>query len=227
MSKWGEYGYYGITWGLMLCAITVPLLALAQKAFRARLRIYWLLVCAAVTLYLTGIFAFTMMPLSTAADVLCSTKGAQLIPFASFASAAKATSQLPLLAKLTNFSVLQLIFNVIMFIPWGFMARAIFKRKVGVAAATAFGASLLIETTQLTGFWGYYHCAYRIFDVDDLITNTLGGLLGALLAALWVRLRRRPENPLRTPKLFSHLPSLADQNQIGAQGMRNTKKSVG
>ena len=41
-----------------------------------------------------------------------------------------------------------------------------------------FLASLLIEVTQLTGIFGLYPCAYRFFEVDDLITNTTGTLLG-------------------------------------------------
>ncbi len=47
-----------------------------------------------------------------------------------------------------------------------------------------FLTSLLIETTQLTGIWGIYPCAYRLFDVDDLITNTLGGILGYAMGSI-------------------------------------------
>lgn len=76
------------------------------------------------------------------------------------------------------------------------MARAVFKRRVLTSTAIGLTGSLLIETTQLTGFWGYFPCAYRIFDVDDLMTNTTGALLGATLAAIWIAVRRRPEKPL-------------------------------
>lgn len=44
-----------------------------------------------------------------------------------------------------------------------------------------FALSLAIELTQLSGFWGLYPCAYRKFDVDDLLLNTLGVALGAYL----------------------------------------------
>ena len=30
--------------------------------------------------------------------------------------------------------------------------------------------------------WGIYPCAYRVFDVDDLLMNTLGAVLGSALA---------------------------------------------
>lgn len=51
-------------------------------------------------------------------------------------------------------------------------------------ALACFTTSLLIETTQLTGIWGIYPCAYRLFDVDDLITNTLGGILGYAMGSI-------------------------------------------
>ena len=51
----------------------------------------------------------------------------------------------------------------------------------------AFGLSLtlLVETTQLTGAWGLYPCAWRKFDVDDLIMNVVG------VAAGWAWMRCR------------------------------------
>lgn len=199
MKNWAEFGYTGMVWGLILCAVTVPLLAVAQKVFRQRLRLYWLVVCAAVTVYLTGVFAFTMMPLSSASQVVCSNNPVQLVPFASVYKAVSTNTSGTFIGLVTSYNFLQIAFNVLMFMPWGFMARAVFKRPVMTSTLTAFAGSLLIETTQLTGFWGIYPCGYRIFDVDDLITNTLGGLVGALVAVAWVRIRRRPEQPLRTP----------------------------
>ncbi len=63
----------------------------------------------------------------------------------------------------------------------------------GVRAAVffGFGLSLACELTQLTGIWGIYPCAYRAFNVDDLLLNTLGCVSGAALFA-WRRGRRHP-----------------------------------
>jgi uncharacterized RDD family membrane protein YckC len=44
--------------------------------------------------------------------------------------------------------------------------------------------SLSFEVTQLTGIYGLYPCAYRTFDVDDLILNTVGSLVGYLIVPL-------------------------------------------
>ncbi|QCO58134.1 VanZ family protein (plasmid) [Pseudorhodobacter turbinis] len=54
------------------------------------------------------------------------------------------------------------------------------------ARVALFGAALTltIELTQLTGIWGYYACAYRQFNVDDLLLNMLGVLAGAALGRI-------------------------------------------
>lgn len=61
--------------------------------------------------------------------------------------------------------------------------------KVRHALLLGFGLSLMLEVTQLTGIWGIYPCAYRQFNVDDLIMNALGVLVGAALRRRWDRSR--------------------------------------
>lgn len=78
--------------------------------------------------------------------------------------------------------LLQLVFNVLLFVPLGFFVRVLFGRGFVVTVLIGFAVSLLVETTQLTGVWGIYPCAYRFFDVGDLMTNTTGALIGALLS---------------------------------------------
>jgi glycopeptide antibiotics resistance protein len=72
--------------------------------------------------------------------------------------------------------------NVVLLVPLGFFLRYMFGVRVLAAVAIGFGVSLLFELTQLTGLWFVYPCAYRLFSVDDLILNTVGAALGALLA---------------------------------------------
>ncbi|MCS7475989.1 VanZ family protein [Umezawaea endophytica] len=82
---------------------------------------------------------------------------------------------------LSNPALQQVVFNAVLFMPWGFFLRRLFGKGVGTAIATGFGVSLLIECTQLTGVWFLFQCPYRLFDTGDLLFNTLGAAVGALL----------------------------------------------
>ncbi len=82
---------------------------------------------------------------------------------------------------LSNPALQQVVFNAVLFVPWGFFLRRLFGRGLGTAVATGFGVSLFIECTQLTGVWFLFQCPYRLFDTGDLMTNTLGAAVGALL----------------------------------------------
>lgn len=53
---------------------------------------------------------------------------------------------------------------------------------------SGFGLSLFFEITQITGFYGYYDCPYRLFDVDDLFLNTSGTVLGFFAAPILLAL---------------------------------------
>lgn len=44
----------------------------------------------------------------------------------------------------------------------------------------------LFELTQVTGLYGIYNCAYRLFDIDDLFLNTLGGVIGFIIAPIFM-----------------------------------------
>lgn len=87
-------------------------------------------------------------------------------------------------ALLHNPAVIQVALNVLLFVPLGFFLRALWGRGIITTTAVGFGLTLLIETTQLTGVWGIYPCSYRLFDVDDLLANTAGAVLGAVMAGL-------------------------------------------
>lgn len=50
----------------------------------------------------------------------------------------------------------------------------------------SFGYSLFFELTQISGLYGIYRYPYRYFEVDDLICNTLGGVLGYVCTPLIV-----------------------------------------
>ena len=77
----------------------------------------------------------------------------------------------------------EVISNLIVFAPFGFflveffasLKRFGFGRRLVIAALTAFGLSLCIELFQLVLKVGF-------FEVMDLVLNTLGGFVGALIS---------------------------------------------
>src|SRR5699024_7095328 len=60
------------------------------------------------------------------------------------------------------------------------------------------------EITQLTGIYGIYNCAYRLFDVDDLLFNTIGGIVGFLLAPILLVLFPKKEDVIEKAHQFEN-----------------------
>ena len=79
-------------------------------------------------------------------------------------------------------SFYQVAFNLIMFIPFGIYLKYYFNCSFLKTLLLSFVLSLLFELTQLSGLYFLYPRGYRLFDVDDLIINSLGGAVGYLLA---------------------------------------------
>lgn len=81
-------------------------------------------------------------------------------------------------------ALFQIVANVVFFIPLGFFCHRVFRRGFVASATIGFLVSLAIETTQLSGIYGLYPYAYRTFDVNDLMWNTGGAVIGWVAAAL-------------------------------------------
>ncbi|MGG3308769.1 VanZ family protein [Paenibacillus lautus] len=89
---------------------------------------------------------------------------------------------------LTTRAFYQMFFNVLLLFPLGVFLRYFFKGKAKWfhAALIGFSVSLFFEITQRTALFGFFECPYRIFDVDDLMTNTVGTVLGFILAPMFL-----------------------------------------
>lgn len=85
----------------------------------------------------------------------------------------------------------QLFFNIAMFVPLGFFTAGCLRWGLRATALSGFALSAFIELSQLTGNWGLAGAAYRTFDVDDIMNNTAGAVLGALCVMAMRALRRR------------------------------------
>ncbi len=88
------------------------------------------------------------------------------------------------LSALCHPSVYTMLLNIVMTIPFGMYLRYYFKYDFKKTVIMTFILSLFFELTQLSGLYGIYSSPYRICDVDDLITNTLGGAIGYWLISV-------------------------------------------
>lgn len=172
----------------------VLLLPVAAVQYRrdGRLEARDLAILLSGAVYGLALWTYTLLPMPVDGDFACA--GRQTTPFDTIGAIAwrDAGSRDGLAVLVRDPAFLQVALNVLLFVPLGYYVRQVLRRGVVVATLAGFAISLLIETTQATGVWHLYDCAYRLFDVDDLIINTLGATAGSLVAAVFVR-RTRPE----------------------------------
>ena len=164
-------------------ALTLLLAGLARLAGRR---------LGAVPLVLSALFVvfLGLHPFPDPAGLDCSGGGPRplLRPFGFLdAYVAFWRSGKPLAVWLRSLSILAPAMNVVFFAGVG-LALARETRSAGLALAFALALTLFIELAQLTGLFGLYPCPYRHFEIDDLILNVGGVLLG--FAAGRLRIRR-------------------------------------
>lgn len=80
------------------------------------------------------------------------------------------------------------IYNILLCLPFGIYMHYYFKKSLKKTVLCTFLLSLFFELTQLTGLYFIYPRGYRLFDVDDLILNTFGGLLGYYIGKLFIKI---------------------------------------
>ena len=84
-------------------------------------------------------------------------------------------------------ALLNLVGNVLMFVPVGIVLPSVYRRlnTHGRAIAAGVGFSLAIELMQLP-------FVDRVSDIDDLLLNSAGYLLGYLIYLAVKRIKRKP-----------------------------------
>ncbi|WP_275580279.1 VanZ family protein [Bacillus mesophilus] len=119
--------------------------------------------------YIVMVLFVTLMPF-TISILLGSTNSlftANFIPFRDFQEG-------------YNGAIKEIILNIIMMMPFGFLYPIIKKRGVLHTLILTLLFSIIIECSQLLGsLWG--GAPSRSFDVTDLFTNTIGGFIGYLM----------------------------------------------
>ncbi|CKF86996.1 VanZ family protein [Bacillus cereus] len=145
-------------------------------------------------LYLLNAYFLVILPLPQTFDT-CSlqpanTQHMQLAPFyfiqeISSHTSAVLTKPATYFYLLKESAFLQVAFNVLLTVPFGIYLRYYFRRSFLQTICISFFLSLFFELTQVTGLYGIYNCAYRLFDIDDLFLNTLGGVIGFIIAPIF------------------------------------------
>lgn len=158
-----------LIWPFLSFALTLPVLVCLYHR-DGRLRLSSAVAAYLAILYIAGLGCFTLYPLPSGDAGPGITYGIppQFDPFNFVHDIAKDGIK----------AVLQLLFNIVLFMPLGFIAKRFLRLGFGVTVLISLGTTILIETAQLTGLFGIYPYAYRTFEVDDIICNTLGGIVG-------------------------------------------------
>ena len=199
-------GVLAITLGVVVGVLLfVPFVALSYRR-RGGFGVGRFVVWGAALVYVMAIWTYTLLPLPDPDTIACAGVNIDVTAIADDLRGAFVRRGS---GFATDPAVLQLLLNVLLFLPLGFFLRVLGGRGVITALVVGVGLSGFVEVTQLTGVWGLYPCAYRVFDVDDLLTNTLGAVLGSLLA-------------LAVPRRYRGSPRLpdADQPQPVTRGRR-------
>ena len=144
--------------------VSLPLVLIYVFLFdrqRAKRRWGWM---ALLTLYLNAMYIVIGVP---GIQYICWDPTINLIPFQDFSAS----------------NIVGMALNVVMFAPLGFLLPAYFERyrQWNHTLFAGIVTSLTVELIQLFTF--------RATDVDDLLMNTLGAVVGFLLAKLIFRHR--------------------------------------
>jgi len=181
----GPIGTAASIFPIIALAVLLPMIVVHYWRF-GRLHGFRALVFYSFIFFAITAYFLVILPLPDRFDGFCEvysrTVTPQLEPFGfinDILTYDESLTGLALLQSLPrNSAFLQAFFNFLLLLPLGFYLRYYFGYGFFKSAVISFGVTLFFELTQLSGLYGLYPCPYRWFDVDDLILNTAGALVG-------------------------------------------------
>jgi len=176
-------GLLGIIVGVVLGSAALAGLGIARA--RGRRPPDWLLGWSALVIYLVILWVYALAPAPEIGAVAC--RAPNLITFPNLLGVDRGPHGL-----MSDPSFQELVLNVALFVPLGTLLGLFFRRGIPSTILIGFLVSLTGELVQLTGSLGLYPCAYRQFSTEDVLLNTVGTGLGALV--VWLA-RHRPWGP--------------------------------
>ena len=178
---------------LAALVLSLPYIAWNYRKYGSVLSLRILIVCSFI-LYLICAYCLVIFPLPSG-EQAAALHGhrMQLVPFSFVRDCAKAAAGASgpwqaVRRVLGSSAFLVTAFNLLLTLPFGVYLRYYFGCRARRVFVLSFLLSLFFELTQLSGLYGIYAGSYRLFDVDDLIVNTAGSMLGYALEPLIARL---------------------------------------
>ncbi|MMZ51478.1 VanZ like family protein [compost metagenome] len=193
-------GYALLTFPLLAFFFTLPFLIVQYRKYGYVNKVRSLVLYSLLLYLLTALYLVILpLPATTHTCIGASSSFTQWMPFQFVQDIVRETKvrinqPTTYVHLFKERAFLQVVFNILLLVPLGMFLRYYFQRKLFLVVAAAFGLSLFFEITQGTGLYGIYDCPYRLFDVDDLMLNTLGGLLGYALAPLLTLILPHPKH---------------------------------
>ncbi|WP_268318635.1 VanZ family protein [Bacillus inaquosorum] len=147
---------------------------------KSRLSIHKHIVIFCLLVYFFNLISVTLFPMPIDADLIKDMKYDTYIPFVSGNNFIPFYFIVDVYHEGLQYYVIRSIGgNLILLLPVGLLFPLLFKKLNNVKRIllTGFFISLFIELAQLS-ISVYIRSVYRSFDVDDLILNTLGTVIG-------------------------------------------------
>ena len=181
-----------ILFPILAVLFTIPYIAWNYHKYGSVLSLRILIVYSFI-LYMLCAYCLVILPLPTGeAAANLSGHQAQLVPFTFLGDIARESDAVlsqprTWLTVFNSNAFLTTLFNLFLTMPFGMYLRYYFRCGWKRTLVYSLLLSLFFELTQLSGLYFIYPGSYRLFDVDDLIVNTCGSMIGFVLARIALR----------------------------------------
>lgn len=111
------------------------------------------------------------------------------IPFHDLNHLARRLAHRPMSTRMVAIVLMPIVANVLLFVPWGFfLFLALYNAERPTIQTYVLTILLGISFTSVIEAWQYF-LPSRVADINDIIWNTLGAGLGAVLGHMRARVR--------------------------------------
>lgn len=174
---------------ILAIMLTIPYILHQYRHYGATLPLRILIVFSFI-FYILCCYFLVSLPLPPIEEVAhYTTPIMRLTPFASYQEAIVNSPLIwndpsTYLQAITEPAFLQIAFNILMTVPFGIYLHYYFNYSFKKTMLFSFLLSLSFECLQLSGLFFIYPRPYRLFELDDLFNNTLGGVIGYAITPL-------------------------------------------